>query len=142
MLQADRNGADYQRSLFHNPGLAQEIHKRVRDLLPSGQYVSERFRFSHYRPGGLFSLHQDGVHQDPKTGDRSVKTLSVFLNDDYEGGETEFFEGNNLTSAESVFLGVPETGKAILFPREVYHRGNKVVNGDKYLLRTDIMSSH
>jgi predicted 2-oxoglutarate/Fe(II)-dependent dioxygenase YbiX len=86
-----------------------------------------------------FALHQDGIYQDPQSGDRSTTTLSVFLNDDYAGGETEFFQGTNLRNARSAFVAQPEAGKGVLFPREVYHKGNRVDGEAKYLLRTDLM---
>lgn len=144
LLEAERNGAEYYRSVFFNKSLAETISKRMFHLVP--QYankrpteVSDRFRFSKYNPGGAFSLHQDGMYQDPRNGRRSAYTLSIFLNDDFTGGETAFYDGNSLSSAVETFSVPPEVGKAILFPREVYHCGNEVKTGFKYLLRTDIM---
>lgn len=141
LLEAERNGANYQRSVFHDAQLAKIIEQRIHHYIPRGHYVSDRFRFSHYEPNGKFDLHQDGIYQDPRTGHRSTTTLSVFLNDNFKGGETEFFAGTSLSDARSAFIGYPVKGKGILFPREVYHRGNNVANGHKYLLRTDLMSS-
>lgn len=140
-LKAERNGADYQRSVFHDEVLTRRVQERVRRYIPPFHYVSDRFRFSHYKPGGEFSLHQDGIYQDPRNGHRSTTTISVFLNDDFTGGETEFFSGSSLKSTQSVYVGKPQTGKAIVFPREVYHRGNLVEKGEKFLLRTDLMST-
>jgi prolyl 4-hydroxylase len=150
LLQAERNGANYVRSVFFDKDLARVISQRMLHLVPkkigfSGDIprveISDRFRFSKYDQKGKFALHQDGIYQDPRTGWRSAYTVSIFLNDSFSGGETVFFDGSSLGEAsQSQSLPVqPETGKAVLFPREVYHCGNEVLDGYKYLLRTDVM---
>ena len=57
-------------------------------------------------------------------------TLIVYLNDDFEGGETDFD------------LGVcvdPRPGTALLFQHFLLHEGCKVTAGMKYVLRSDVM---
>ena len=142
LLQAERNGANYYRSVVFDKDLARKIEKRVKRFIPAeinATEVSDRFRFSKYRPGGKFSLHQDGIYQDPRNGRRSSYTISIFLNEKYNGGETVFYNGTTLDNAREALSVTPETGKAIIFPREVYHCGNEVLDGNKLLLRTDIM---
>lgn len=144
LLQAERNGANYKRSVLFDRDLAEKLALRVKQYIPKSWNVvelSDRFRFSKYVPGGEFALHQDGIYQDPRTGRRSGYTLSIYLNDDYVGGETTFFNGKTLEEAMGS-KGTPippKPGRAILFPRQVYHCGNKVLNKEKYLLRTDLM---
>jgi hypothetical protein len=53
----------------------------------------------------------------------------IYLNDDFEGGETTFPE----------FLIRPEQGMALIFNHDVYHSGREVTRGTKYVLRTDVM---
>ncbi len=53
----------------------------------------------------------------------------VYLNDDFTGGSTDF-------GWESV---VPRQGMALVFPHRLRHQGSAVVNGVKYVLRTDVM---
>jgi len=51
----------------------------------------------------------------------------LYLNDDYEGGETQFlYQKKNIT---------PETGKLVLFPPYFthIHRGNMLTEGTKYI---------
>ena len=67
---------------------------------------------------------------------RSCLTLNIFLNDDFEGGETDFLFDDKQTLR---FSAKPKAGRAMLFYSQQYHRGNKVTKGEKYLLRTDIM---
>jgi len=53
----------------------------------------------------------------------------IYLNDDFEGGETKF---DNVTIE-------PKTGTALCFIHEQKHEGCPVVEGLKYVLRTDVM---
>ena len=50
----------------------------------------------------------------------------LYLNEDFEGGETEFLNGRKIK---------PETGKLVLFPSTwcMVHRGCPVTEGQKYL---------
>ena len=93
------------------------------------------FRILKYQEGGQFEIHMDGVNKD-ENGNISTLTLNIFLNDNFDGGETDFFHEKKLRYSVK-----PETGKAALFEHKQYHCGNKVCNGEKYLLRTDIMTS-
>ena len=91
---------------------------------------------------GFFNPHYDpypGDDDDLKkrmnnnSGPRRY-TILIYLNDDFEGGETEFPNiGRKI---------VPEKGKAVLFVntdnneniyKESYHGGNPVKNGTKWV---------
>ena len=56
-------------------------------------------------------------------------TFMVYLNDEFEGGET---------TIEKLDVQ-PEKGLALLFFHHVRHKGQPVVRGRKYVLRTDVM---
>ena len=64
-------------------------------------------------------------------------TLNIFLNDNFEGGETEFLYNNKTLR----YSAKPKLGRGALFDAQQYHRGNVVMNGNKYLMRTDVMVS-
>ena len=53
----------------------------------------------------------------------------IYLNDNYVGGETTFNEISIL----------PKQGKALIFQHDLEHEGSSVIQGIKYVLRTDIM---
>jgi prolyl 4-hydroxylase len=144
---------DSQKSEYVNRGIAeyhrhQEINKELvtkllqRIKLPENYNgskivgLNDHFRFSKYEPGMQFSIHRDGTNQDSR-GNRSVMTLNIFLNDNFEGGSTDFYY-NDHTLAKSV---VPKVGRAALFDSQIYHSGILVTSGYKYLLRTDVMTS-
>ena len=50
-------------------------------------------------------------------------TLIVFLNDDYEGGEFQFFDGTIIE---------PEVGKLVIHPSFGGHQVNPVTKGSRY----------
>lgn len=102
----------------------------------------ESLQVAMYEHQGKFNEHYDAcVDTDPASCEKMNKgagerraTLLVYLNTDFEGGETEF-----------VNLGLrikPEVGKGILFwstddneviIHESKHRGNPVRNGEKWI---------
>ena len=127
--------ATYERNIWICEAFAADLYKRILPHLPEGTVrCNEYFRFTKYTPGQEFKLHTDGTNQD-KHGNRSKYTVNIFLNAGFCGGETDFYdnEGEVIVHAE------PMVGRAVLFDREILHCGNKVLNGTKYLLRSDIM---
>ena len=57
-------------------------------------------------------------------------TAMVYLNDDFEGGTTDFLRGPSV---------VPRRSMLLLFEHELVHQGAPVLRGCKYVLRTDVM---
>ncbi len=52
------------------------------------------------------------------------------LNEEFTGGSTDF---------DLVGSVVPETGMALLFEHRVLHQGAPLLEGVKYVMRTDVM---
>jgi hypothetical protein len=112
--------------------------------------LNECFRLCRYQPGGHFSPHYDGQFVRNKK-ELSLKTVMLYLNDDFEGGTTNILRDdylymrakmNNPPNAPGSFVLrkiKPETGMAIVFDHVIYHEGGKVEGGNKYILRTDAM---
>ena len=90
--------------------------------------VNERLRFYRYDPGQQFAPHEDGSFTRA-SGERSLLTLMVYLNEAFEGGETVF----NETKIK------PQTGMALIFQHALMHEGAAVMSGRKYVLRSDVM---
>lgn len=134
----DSGLAYYYRNIWINEDFANEILNRIRHLLPnelsSSVSINPWFRFSKYPEFGEFKLHSDGVNQDAQ-GRRAIFTINIFLNDEFEGGETEFYNAN----LEFVHRACPKPGRAAIFYNQIPHKGNTVKGGFKYLLRTDVM---
>jgi Rps23 Pro-64 3,4-dihydroxylase Tpa1-like proline 4-hydroxylase len=80
-----------------------------------------------YSEGDEYSWHCDTFGKMP--GKNYVREISsiTYLNDDFEGGETEFYPDHIIT---------PVQGKTLVFPSNwcFVHRGRPVISGEKYIL--------
>jgi len=110
--------------------------------------LNERFRFLRYDANQRFRPHFDGGFKRG-TSEQTHFTFIVYLNDDFEGGETIFFPGNQTgfhtkTPREEVKVR-PKMGSAVVFrhtgPNSPLHEGapHSTPGKRKYALRTDIM---
>jgi len=94
--------------------------------------LNERLRFYRYAPGQFFRWHHDGAfHRDGR--ERSLLTAMLYLNEDFEGGTTDFDAGDRELRV------VPERGLVLLFEHRLRHQGAPVTKGRKYVLRSDVM---
>jgi predicted 2-oxoglutarate/Fe(II)-dependent dioxygenase YbiX len=131
---------DNARLIVDNSSLADEWWRRAGPLLPQrlrGRRAvgfNERFRFYRYEPGQRFAPHFDG-HFSRENGERSQLTFMVYLNSDFTGGETKFYNDDG----ELRMAVRPETGMALVFVHQQLHEGASVGTGRKYVLRTDVM---
>ncbi len=91
--------------------------------------LPKSLRFYRYAPGQRFKMHKDGPWLEG--GLFSKLTFMVYLNDGFEGGETDFRD----------FKVVPKTGSALLFIHDTWHEGAAVTQGVKYVLRSDVLYS-
>jgi hypothetical protein len=70
-------------------------------------------------------------------GTTSLFTIILYLNDGYEGGETDFLDENNIKFRVS-HRG--KTGSVLVFEQEeLLHEGCELKSGEKYVVRTDVM---
>ncbi len=82
---------DNSRVMVDDPSLAKLVWERASLYVPRtladhhAVGVNERFRFYRYDAGQTFRWHRDGYFNFEE---RSRLTLMVYLNDDFEGGET------------------------------------------------------
>ena len=134
------NFADYHRGMYIDEKLAAKMYDRILPVIPTSYesvYANDHFRYSKYNPGGEFKNHRDGFNQDIY-GHRSIITVNIFLNEDFDGGSTNFYYDYQYDTPR---LSVqPKTGRAAVFDSQQYHRGCVVESGHKHLLRTDIMA--
>lgn len=122
------------RVLYTNPHLANQIWKRLEHFAPGkignskATGLNELFRFYKYQSGQEFKRHRDQSYIRNEI-EASYYTFMIYLNDNYEGGETIF---DNL-------IIQPKQGMALIFLHDLEHEGSPVKQGTKYVLRTDIM---
>lgn len=104
------------------------VPRRLSGLARVG--ANPRLRLYRYGPGEKHSAHWDTVVEFER-GAKSLLTLVIYLNDGFEGGETEFSQlGARVT---------PRRGRALLFQHRVLHTATSVRAGEKLVLRTDIV---
>ena len=104
----------------------------------------EMMQVAMYEPGGKFDEHYDACDAEPdvcvrfnRGSSNRLATLLIYLNDDYEGGDTVF------TRVTPHIRVRPKTGKAVLFYdtnpeddqiiKESMHRGSEVLSGEKWI---------
>lgn len=90
--------------------------------------LNERLRLYRYEAGQRFRWHRDGAFARSDV-ELSRWTLLLYLNDDFDGGETEFEDASVR----------PARGAALAFSHGLLHQGASVRRGVKYVLRTDVM---
>lgn len=70
---------------------------------------------------------------------KSMFTVNLYLNENFEGGNTRFYE---IPVENSIVHVRPETGLCLIFrqptTKDYVHDGQVVSSGTKYLLRTDV----
>ncbi|KAF2966288.1 hypothetical protein GQX73_g7282 [Xylaria multiplex] len=141
------------------------LWKRVSPHIPSyvggrkARGINRRFRVYRYVPGAEYRCHFDGGWPpsgiDPNTGaylydasptdakQSSLFTFLVYLNDEFEGGETTFFTPSIREGVMNAHPVRPTMGSVALFPHgdakgALLHEGTGVKRGAKYIIRTDV----
>ena len=104
-----------------------EIHTAKTKSMYQGGYDSSYSLLKYDTDSKGYDWHNDFMWDD-FTNRNGVRTITwlFYLNDDFEGGETEFHWGTKIK---------PETGKLVFFPScwTFVHRGRPVTKGEKYL---------
>jgi predicted 2-oxoglutarate/Fe(II)-dependent dioxygenase YbiX len=125
-----------ERVMFDDPELARELFARIEGAIAPrlrgmrAVGANERFRCYRYRPGQRFAPHYDGafIRNDRE---RSLLTFMVYLNEGFTGGATTFHDWGVDVA--------PRTGTALLFQHWLLHEGCELIEGTKYVLRSDVM---
>lgn len=143
-FQMRLNIRNNQRVIIDDRQRAFDLWQRVSDYIPKtiGRWqavgLNERFRFYRYDPGQRFAIHHDGSYRRPN-GEESLLTFMIYLNEGFEGGETRFHLSPRYYEELPNVSVVPVTGMALCFVHELVHEGVAVVQGRKYVLRSDVM---
>ena len=142
MMRGVRNN---DRVMVDDVGRARQLFERLKESVPasfrdewSPVGLNERLRLYRYDVGQQFDWHMDGYFERAN-GERSFFTFMVYLNDDFDGGATSFRGlGHGATPSDHLEV-TPQKGMALLFHHPIEHRGDPVLAGRKYVLRTDVM---
>lgn len=143
----------------------------IAEYLPNGYGkfcgINRRFRVYRYVPGALYRPHLDGAWPpsgtvietasdgtaqekyvyDTSGGKISSKlTFLLYLNDEFDGGETTFFTPSSSEGVLDAWAIKPVAGAAVIFPHgeaegALLHEGSGVLGEDsaKYIIRSDVL---
>lgn len=102
--------------------------------------IHPRMRVYRYDPGQQFKVHHDGAaHLDGRV---SKATFMIYLNTEYEGGETVFYHDHEerYGPGEVAKMIHPKTpGMGVLFDHTWWHESKPITSGTKYLFRCDVL---
>lgn len=126
-------------NLDHNNPIVQRIHNKIANFLGIDITKGEYLQGQLYEEGQYFKPHQDffsGPAYDKHclaSGNRT-HTLMIYLNDDFEGGGTNFLNQNIIVK--------PEQGKAVAWQNmsegqcleSAMHEGMPILKGKKYII--------
>ena len=115
--------------------------------------LNNRFRFYRYEAGDYFKPHTDGSWPHSKIingqfiddayndGRESAMTVLILLSDDYDGGNTIFYDRNN--NQNEVYVKTPKGGIIAFFhgihDLHMLHEGQLIQRGMKYMIRTELI---
>ncbi|CAG8978170.1 hypothetical protein HYALB_00011485 [Hymenoscyphus albidus] len=146
-----------------------KLWSRVQSFVPQtvgGKGVrglNRRFRVYRYVPGAEYRAHIDGAWppssvdpQDkyiydsspPEAKQSSIFTFLIYLNDEFEAGETTFFLPSAREGVMNAYPVKPIQGSVAMFPHgetedSLLHEGTGVRKGQKpsakYVIRTDVL---
>jgi WD40 repeat protein len=144
------------RFVIDNDDLANQLFEKVKPYLPETieinsaiqaengvwhlKELNNRLRFCKYSANQYFHRHLDGVHYRNDTT-QSKLTFMIYLNSatEFEGGRTLFFKTKETEEIWASYI--PKQGDLIVFDHNVWHEGEVLSKGEKFVLRSDILYS-
>jgi len=135
---------------------------RVKAHMPAGPAgwgpaagLNQRWRLYRYGVDDIFKMHTDGARPGSAVdstgrlvrdiyGDRfSQLTFLLYLDADYEGGETTFFQQTAAGAGELHSVSVPQGSVLCFFHGDhelsPLHEGSLVTRGVKHIVRSDVL---
>jgi WD40 repeat protein len=145
-----------ERFVMDNEELANKLFQKVKPYLPqtittnspiqaeNGTWqlkeLNSRLRFCKYAANQYFHRHLDGIHYRSATV-QSKLTFMIYLNSatEFKGGRTLFFKTKDTEEIWASYI--PKQGDLIVFDHNVWHEGEMLTEGEKFVLRSDILYS-
>ncbi|CAF1341956.1 unnamed protein product [Adineta steineri] len=139
-----------ERLVIDDPKLSSYLFEKVKPYLPNQietkseneiwtlTELNNRLRFCKYNSNQYFHRHLDGIHYVSKRK-QSKLTFMIYLNNanEFEGGRTLFYKSKDSTDIWASYIS--QQGDLMIFDHNLWHEGEEVKNGEKFLLRSDIL---
>ena len=129
------------RCIVDDINFAKILYKRIAHIIPNNYKdmtfceINPRFRFLKYTCGDHFAKHTDEHYKNDKN-EISLITALIYLNDDYEGGNTKFLIDDKNENDISI---IPKIGLICLMDQNILHEVPNIINVVKYFIRTELM---
>lgn len=136
-IKIDEHRTSFTAALAGKDDIVQHVYRLATKVLRQPETSFEPLQCTSYGKGQEYRIHhdafEDGSRELIERGQRE-STLLIYLNDDFEGGETYF--------PELDFRVEPETGRALIFRNiddggdrdpSFFHAGLPVWSGTKYV---------
>jgi len=131
--KVDKNIRDSETAwLDKDDPVIRNIMKKCVSLTDRPLANCEHLQVLRYKPGGHYKPHQDSF-SDTK-GNKRMYTVILALNDDYEGGETEFpnlKKKYKLKAGDALFFHTLDNYE--LMTSKALHGGRPVKSGEKWI---------
>lgn len=137
------NSGIFKNNKFTDSNISNSLYKRLCDFISVDRLLkiniignNDLIMTGQYEPEQEFSLHTDtGLYYDKINKLKSTYTLLIYLNDDFEGGETTFYD----QSFNEQFKITPQKGMALIFNIDNWHRGCKIKKGNKLWIGCELI---
>ena len=144
-----------ERQIKDDPALSKVLFEEIKKYIPREivirgisdlehgkwdlQRLNPRIRICRYAEGQYFNKHLDGVYYESRQV-QSKLTFMIYLN----GGNGEFAGGRTLffpSKEDDHIIGFyqPCKGDLIIFDHNLWHSGEALIKGEKFILRSDIL---
>jgi hypothetical protein len=113
--------------------------------------VNKCFRYNQYiAPSIGFKPHRDATFIENEDI-RSILSILIYLNDDFLGGDTVFYDTLNTRNKNDIvidemksgyierFRYKPKKGSVLIFNHNMIHEGTHLLTGSKCVIRSDII---
>ena len=117
--------------VINNTKIKDELLQLIRKNIHPNSQFENNLRIIKYEKGGFFKSHKDHIFNTK--ADKSY-TLLIYLNQDCIGGNTILID----PSIKRYYPIEPKKGRILIFNPQILHLGEKVYEGIKYILTTQI----
>jgi hypothetical protein len=135
------NTGIFDNNKFVNMDLANVFYTKLSQYIrptPLALRPNNLIMTGNYKSGQQFNLHTDtGLYYNRMTKEKSRWTLLIYLNDNYTGGHTFFYDDDWKETHDII----PEKGTALLFDIDLWHRGDVIQSGTKYWIGCEIIGT-
>ena len=97
--------------------------------------VTKYVMYALLKPGQSFPIHTDTGAEYSTDGKQSKFTVLIYINDNFEGGTTQFYNKKFIKTFEIA----PKSGRTLIFDIDLFHAGMPIKHGIKMWIGTELL---